>query len=315
MTASEGSAGCTHRGPAWDELAAAGVTVDEEDARAAEAMLLARLGDAPDAAARVRSLYLPVLLFVEARARAAKKRPIVVGVSAPQGAGKSTLVAHLEPVLAARGLRGVSVSLDDFYLTRAEQLRLAAAHPGNELLEHRGYPGTHDVGLGARTLDALSALGDGGEARLPAYDKSAHAGRGDRRPEAEWQRVRGPLDVVLVEGWMLAFAPPQPGGGNPQLAALDAELDRYRALTDRLDALVALRADDDRFVEAWRVEAEDAARAAGRPALSPADTRDYIRRFLPAYVRWAPSLDDDRFPRARQMRLRIGPNRLPREPR
>ncbi|MBK8691886.1 MAG: hypothetical protein IPN17_06165 [Deltaproteobacteria bacterium] len=129
-------------------------------------------------------------------------RAHVIGVSGPQGGGKSTLTARLVAALGSAGLRAATVSIDDFYLTHAEQRDLAARHPGDRCLEHRGYPGTHDVALGDRVLGALASQRTGSVA-VPSYDKSAHGGRGDRA-SAE-VLVEAPLDVVLVEGWMLGF--------------------------------------------------------------------------------------------------------------
>ena len=104
--------------------------------------------------------------------------PFVLGIQGPQGCGKSTLAAALVDALADIGHPGVALSIDDFYLTRAEQVALAGRHPGNPYMEHRGYPGTHDVPLGSRMLAALVGLGAGETLRLPIYDKSAHGGRG-----------------------------------------------------------------------------------------------------------------------------------------
>lgn len=42
---------------------------------------------------------------------------------------------------------------------------------------------------------------------IPRYDKSQQGGRGDRAPKEAWPVKRGPLDVVLFEGWMLGFSP------------------------------------------------------------------------------------------------------------
>src|SRR5690606_37512901 len=120
---------------------------------------------------------------------------------------KTTLVTHLLRRLSERGLRGAGVSIDDFYLTRAEQVALADEHPGNLYLEHRGYPGTYDIALGTHTLQALTGIAAGSSVRVPVYDKSAHGGRGDRAPESDWRLVDGPLDVVIVEGWILGFTP------------------------------------------------------------------------------------------------------------
>lgn len=83
------------------------------------------------------------------------------------------------------------------------------ADSGNRLLQVRGNAGTHDLGLGSRTLAALKGAnaGGGAEVAVPRYDKSCHGGRGDRAAESAWPVVKGPLDIVLFEGWMLGFSP------------------------------------------------------------------------------------------------------------
>ena len=55
---------------------------------------------------------------------------------------------------------------------------------------------------------------------IPRYDKSQQGGRGDRAPRDTWPVVRGPVDVVLFEGWMLGF---RPAGDDSQVAALEQE--------------------------------------------------------------------------------------------
>lgn len=42
---------------------------------------------------------------------------------------------------------------------------------------------------------------------VPQYDKSLHKGRGDRAPFGRWLTATGPVDVVILEGWMLGFTP------------------------------------------------------------------------------------------------------------
>jgi D-glycerate 3-kinase len=252
------------------------------------------LAGAPDLDRRIHHLYLPVLFFCLGRLRAVPARPLIVGLQAPQGSGKTTLTRHVLSCLPALGLRGTSVSIDDFYLTRDGQLALAAAHPGNVYLEHRGYPGTHDLALGERTLTALRALGRdaaGRQVSVPAYDKSAHGGRGDRLPESEWPVATGPLDLVLVEGWMLGFTPVEERElPDAALVEPNRALAAYARWHRLIDAWVVLRALDPSYVVAWRVEAEDAARRAGRAALDRAAIEDYVRRFLPAYGLWGATL-------------------------
>ena len=65
-------------------------------------------------------------------------RPYVVGISAPQGCGKTTLTTYLQELFKADGMNCVSMSIDDFYLTYSEQRALADAYQTNKLLRYRG---------------------------------------------------------------------------------------------------------------------------------------------------------------------------------
>jgi D-glycerate 3-kinase len=244
----------------------------------------------------------PVTRWLTREVERAAHRPVLAGLSAPQGAGKTTLVKRLVPALAQVGLRAVGLSIDDFYLRHEEQRALAAAHPGNPYLEHRGYPGTHDLELGVRTLEALRA---GLEVELPRYDKSAHGGRGDR--SAHGERVEGRFDLVVLEGWMLGFTPVPVK--DPALQVINEKLAGYEAWHRLLDVMVCLRAEDPRFVLRWRTEAEDAARASGKPALSPAAIDDYVRRFLPAYEAYAGTVAQGRWSPDRQLVFTLGVDR------
>lgn len=238
-----------------------------------------------------RSLIDAVLAL---RRRIAARGPCVVGLSGPQGCGKSTLASAVVAAARAAGETAVALSIDDVYLTHDQQRALAALHPGNLYLEHRGYPGTHDVELGAATLRALRAAQPGDVVALPAYDKSAHAGRGDRRPRGDWPAVVGPVDLVVLEGWMLGFpsldAAALEALPDRHLAAAASFLPPYAAWTDALDAFVHLDAAEPDLVVGWRVDAERARRASGAAALSDAEARDYVERFLPAYALWVPLL-------------------------
>jgi len=299
-------------GPAFAALDLIG-PVDWERWRAAAARLEHDLDGARDLNRRIHHLYLPVLFFCAAQARTTTRHPVLIGVQAPQGAGKTTLVSHVLSLLPELGLRGAGVSIDDFYLTREEQLQLAAAHPGNPYLEHRGYPGTHDIDLGVATLAALRNLGQGSagqSVRVPVYDKSKHGGRGDRTPSSEWREVAGPVDVVFVEGWMLGFTPVPAGEvDDAHLVEPNRALAAYDRWHRLLDAFVVLRATDPTFVLRWRVEAEEAMAAQGRPALSRAAIEDYIRRFLPAYAHYGGA--PDRIPPDRRLTIALDALRRP----
>ena len=81
----------------------------------------------------------------------ARDKPLIIGINGSQGSGKSTLADYLCTMLNERyQLRCVSLSLDDFYLTKLERQQLASqVHP---LLETRGVPGTHDIPLALETI-------------------------------------------------------------------------------------------------------------------------------------------------------------------
>jgi D-glycerate 3-kinase len=235
-------------------------------------------------------------------------RPWVLGIQGPQGCGKSTAAAALVEAVRGEGRRGVAISIDDFYLTHAEQRALAQRHPGNPYLAYRGYPGTHDVALGVRTIDGLIGCRDGSEAIVPAYDKSANAGRGDRAVESRWRQVAGPFDLVLVEGWMLGFEPVDEAALEPDLVPPNRYLAAYAPWNARLDALVHLAVDSPDTIVRWRVESERARRTRGETALSDDDAHDYIRRFLPAYRVYVPALRA-RPPCSDFLVLTLGPDR------
>ena len=168
---------------------------------------LEQLDDA--AAGRIFHLYLPIYFWCRAlvcsRRSAEPRRAVGIGLSAPQGCGKTTLVETLIGRFEEDGLTCAAASIDDFYLPRKEQQALADSHADNRLLQVRGNAGTHDLGLGTETLSKL--LERSPDVAIPRYDKSAFSGRGDRAPPSAWHVQKEPADVVLFEGWMNGFGP------------------------------------------------------------------------------------------------------------
>lgn len=111
----------------------------------------------------------------------------------------------------------MTLSLDDIYLTHADQVALANTHPDNPLLQHRGQPSTHDLRLGE---DVFASLRAGEPTAIPQYDKSAFSGQGDRVPQSQWEVVNNQtgqeendekkttiIKVVIFEGWCVGFRP------------------------------------------------------------------------------------------------------------
>lgn len=120
---------------------------------------------------RIYQYYLPVSMWILGRLEKHKasgsKIPLVVGLTAPQGCGKTTIVECLHGVFKGKDVRSASVSIDDFYLTRNDQVAMSEANKGNSLLSSRGNAGSFDVELGTNTLKGL--IGEAIEQTLDLY--------------------------------------------------------------------------------------------------------------------------------------------------
>jgi D-glycerate 3-kinase len=209
----------------------------------------------------ISNALVPLGAAIAQRARLSDHM-VVVGLCGAQGSGKSTAAAALVEILQQDELPAVALSIDDFYLPRAERIALSqTVHP---LFATRGVPGTHDVELAQATIDSLA---EKEPTLLPSFDKAID----DRRPRSAWREVQGPMRVVILEGWCVG-ALPQPAA---QLAepvnALECDEDpdgrwrgyvnaalegRYRGLFDRLSPLVLLAAPSFEVVQRWRGEQE-----------------------------------------------------------
>jgi D-glycerate 3-kinase len=219
-------------------------------------------------------------------------RPLILGLCGSQGSGKSTLANALVERLAGQGLRVATLSLDDLYLGKAARAELArAVHP---LLATRGVPLTHDVARGCAILDAAKA---GLPFELPRFDKASD------EPLARGERVDGPLDLLIFEGWCVGAAAEDGVELVTPVNDLEREEDEdrvwrravnaalagpYQSLFARIDRLVLLAAPRFEVVRAWRTQQEhelrDRLAAGGRdPGLAMHDQT--IGRFIAHYER------------------------------
>ncbi|KAF7725573.1 hypothetical protein EC973_009528 [Apophysomyces ossiformis] len=246
------------------------------------------------------------------RERGLSHKPFVVCISGCQGSGKTTLCNTLIHILrqAPYNLNVVGFSLDDLYLTRTDQIELAKDNPGNRLLEHRGQAGSHDLNLGCTVFKQLLES-EGELVLIPTYNKLLHNGRGDRMDESTWQKVYGPIDIVLFEGWSLGFK-----------ALPDKELERiYQEKKDDekvyftrfaiehlrkvnqyltyyeqelypfMDIFIHLSPEYLDQVYVWRLEQEHHAKeASGMEGLSDQAVREFVDLYMPAYELYLPRL-------------------------
>jgi D-glycerate 3-kinase len=215
---------------------------------------------------------LPAAEWIAERLHPGARRPFVLGIAGAQGSGKSTIARALAERFGCPVL-----SLDDLYLDGAARRHLAeTVHP---LLRTRGVPGTHDVAAGLAAIEALAH----GPAPLPRFDKA-------RDEPGVPERVDGPADMLILEGWCLGARPQE----DAELAEPVNDLERaqdpdgrwrrwvndqlagpYRALWARIDQLIFLQAPGFEIVADWRIEQE---RRAGGP-MTDAQVRAFVHHY------------------------------------
>eukprot|EP01041_Mallomonas_annulata_P000509 gene509-979_t len=87
---------------------------------------------------RAQNLYIPIFLYFNKLLTSSKSnKPLFIGISAPQGCGKTTLTDIIKELFKVENKKCVVMSLDDFYLTGKDQDALAAS-TSNPLLQYRG---------------------------------------------------------------------------------------------------------------------------------------------------------------------------------
>lgn len=215
-------------------------------------------------------------------------RPLIVMLSGAQGIGKSNAVAQL--VSEYPGI--VSLALDDFYLARAERLRLAS--DVHKLFATRGPPGTHDLALLNATLDRLHDAEENDQTPIPVFSKRLD----DRLPENDWRIWKGRPRIILLEGWMIGALPDGHAPEDAPMNAVEAEDPNgiwrdfqenclrtdYARLWDRADAFCHIRAPSFEAVLNWRLQQETQNQGVAPGQLS-SERADWVRRFILHYER------------------------------
>lgn len=220
----------------------------------------------------------------------------IIGVNGAQGAGKTSFCTLMKLVLEGGfGLKVLSLSIDDLYLSRADREKLAhAVHP---LFMTRGVPGTHYVQKGLELLTTLANASPSDHTPIPRFNKATD----DVYPEKEWDRFVGRPDVVLFDGWFMG-ATEQPLADLLQPAnKLEEEEDKeavwrtyvnlqlkteYSRLFDCLNLLVMLQVPSFEKVYEWRALQEEKLRIAtrGQHDLRVMDEEE-VKRFISHYER------------------------------
>lgn len=266
----------------------------------------------------VNRWYLPLAHKIAECRQSHPLSPLVLGIQGTQGSGKSTLADFLSKILTHdHHLQCATLSIDDFYLTHSQRQSLATQiHP---LLATRGVPGTHDIPLARSTISAAKTLSAHQPLALARFDKASD----DRAPESTWPIVRGPLDVIILEGWCVGLTAQPEATLQTPINTLEKDEDpdgvwrgyvnhqlkvHYQALFQQIDKLVVLKAPSFDCVYQWRLLQEQklavkTPSGKGSQILAPAQVSRFIAHFqrltehglqtLPAQADWLLLLNED----------------------
>lgn len=225
--------------------------------------------------------------------RSIKDQPLIIFISGPQGSGKSYNGNKINEYLNEKYGSDKNIaycSIDDFYLTHEDQQALAQQYKENKLLQGRGLPGTHDLTLLNECLSSiLLGSGDHTSVKLPRYDKSQYSGEGDR--SEQFQEVKLPVDIFIVEGWFLGYQPMLQTADTDliegDMADINAKLFMYSDLLWRNPEIhslgIVFSTDDINNVYSWRTEQEHETKKLKGDGMNDDEIVKFVDRYMPCY--------------------------------
>ena len=185
----------------------------------------------------------------------------IIGLSGGQGAGKSTITGILKLILKKKyGLNICVFSIDDFYKTKNERLRMSKKeHP---LFITRGVPGTHDIALLNQTIRKLKQK-KFRTVLIPKFDKS----KDDRYRKNKWQKIKTKPDIIIFEGWCVGTTHQNNNELKRPINLIEKKYDenlkwrktvnnlikkRYKNIFNKIDKLVFLKVPNFNYIIKWR---------------------------------------------------------------
>lgn len=204
-------------------------------------------------------VYLPLCNSIY-NLRNIKNKPLIIGLQAHIGSGKTTMCNILNYLLQnVYELNSNSMSIDDIYLTHVELERLKKQ---DKMFKYRGPPGTHDIKLGINILNKVKNCEF--NYQIPRYDKTLNNGLGDRSENGIL--ITKPLDVLIYEGWFLGADPIQEselnflGSKDKQILQhqknINSFLKNYQNMFKMIDFYIILKPFSYEQNKIWRENAQ-----------------------------------------------------------
>jgi D-glycerate 3-kinase len=194
-----------------------------------------------------------------------KNKTYIIGLAGGQGTGKTTISSLIKLILSYYfKLNVFKVSIDDFYKTRKERLKLSKTkHP---LLLTRGVPGTHDIDMMNKLFSNIKKT-KFRTMLIPKFDKSID----DRYNKKFWFKIKKKPDILILEGWCVGAKPEKNNTLYTPINKLEKNLDskkkwrlhvnnqlknKYAKLFNQMHSLLYLKAKNFNVLKSWRIKQE-----------------------------------------------------------
>ena len=194
-----------------------------------------------------------------------KNKTYIIGLAGGQGTGKTTISSLIKLILSYYfKLNVFKVSIDDFYKTRKERLKLSKTkHP---LLLTRGVPGTHDIDMMNKLFSNIKKT-KFRTMLIPKFDKSID----DRYNKKFWYKIKKKPDILILEGWCVGAKPEKENTLYTPINKLEKNLDskkkwrlhvnnqlknKYAKLFNQMHSLLYLKAKNFNVLKSWRIKQE-----------------------------------------------------------
>jgi len=211
----------------------------------------------------IKSFLIPLCFWISKKAD--KKRPYFVGLGGGQGTGKTTSSSLIKIILTKYfKLKVFKISIDDFYKTRKERIRLSKRV--HSMLLTRGVPGTHDINMMLNFFKKMKSK-KFKRLKLPTFNKAID----DRFNKKRWYDLKEKPDVIIFEGWCVGAKAEKINTLNKTINLMEKNKDKkkiwrkyvnqqlkskYKNLYSQLNCLIYLRAKNFNLLQKWRLKQE-----------------------------------------------------------
>ena len=211
----------------------------------------------------IKSFLIPISFWIAKKAK--NKKPYFVGLAGGQGTGKTTISSMIKIILIKYfKLKVFKISIDDFYKTRKERIRLSKKI--HSMLLTRGVPGTHDIKMMLSFFKKAKST-KFKRLKLPTFNKAID----DRFNKKHWYNLKEKPDVIIFEGWCVGAKAEKNNMLNKTINSMEKINDKkqiwrkyvnqqlrskYKKLYSQLNCLIYLKAKNFGLLQKWRLKQE-----------------------------------------------------------